>query len=75
MGALQIHEAQKHCIVAGKTFFGRSLDGYTAFEVFCKVSKESNICLENLDIYHNIMTVIKQTQRQNQNEWENKTWS
>ena len=36
MGALQRHEAQKHCIDNKKTFFGCSLDGDSAFEVVCR---------------------------------------
>ena len=33
VGALQRHEAEKHCIDSKKTFFGCSLDGDSAFEV------------------------------------------
>ena len=33
MGAVQRHEVEKHCIDMKKTFFGCSLDGYSAFEV------------------------------------------
>ena len=43
MGALQRHEAQKHCIDNKKTFFGCSLDGDSAFEVVCRTIQKREL--------------------------------
>ena len=43
MGALQRHEAQKHCIDTRKTFFGCSLDGDSAFEVVCRIIQQREL--------------------------------
>ena len=43
MGALQRHEAQKHCIDNKKTFFGCSLDGASAFEEVCRTIQKREL--------------------------------
>ena len=68
MGALQRHEAQKHCIDNKKTFFGCSLDGDSAFEVVCRTiqqrelyfsGEEGELTQYNSCSYANTQTRIK----------------
>ena len=68
MGALQRHEAQKHCIDAKKTFFGCSLDGDSAFEVVSRIIQKRELYFSgetgqlskyNQSCYDNTETRIK----------------
>ena len=68
MGALQRHEAQKHCIDTKKTFFGCSLDGDSAFEVVCRTIQQRELYFSgeigqlskyNSSCYQNTETCIK----------------
>ena len=72
LGALQRHEAQKHCIDSKKTFFGCSLDGDSAFEVvnrsiqvrelFC-AGETGQFGIYNKSSYENTQTRIKMDQK------------
>ena len=68
MGALQRHEAQKHCIDKKKTFFGCSLDGDSAFELVCRTIQQRELYFSgesgqlskyNSSCYQNTETCIK----------------
>ena len=68
MGALQRHEAQKHCIDKKTTFFGCSLDGDSAFEVVCRTIQQRELYFAgecgklsqyNESYYQNTETKIK----------------
>lgn len=68
MGALQRHEAQKHCIDRKTTFYGCSLDGDSAFEVVCRTiqkrelyfaGENGKLSKHNNSYYKNTETRIK----------------
>ena len=80
LGALQRHEAQKHCIDNKKTFFGCSLDGDSAFEVvdrsiqlrelYC-AGETGQFGLYNSSSYDNTQTRIKMNKKISQPLTEN----